>query len=186
MKTLLADKHIGMVVPKIYNAKTKKLNGLGFKINFLTGKTEVIGENEEDSGQFDKSQEVDFVPGAVILARKSLCEADEDYFVYYGDADWSEKVRKQGYKIIYCPTAVAWHDCNSAEGFTPFRIKHFIRSKIIFMRKNNSTLKNISFFFLLLFAYTPLRLCLYMINKSPNMIYSYLVGLWEGITAKLK
>lgn len=189
VKIILNRGDIGAVSPKIYNYKSKKLMGLGFKINKFTGKVSVIGENQQDKGQFNEIQAVDYIPGAVVLAKKEVIDKikgmDEDYFLYYGDAQYSLDIRKAGYKIFYVPNALAWHDCNTSEGFNQFRISNFIRSKLIFMRKNSSKLNLIVCMFFFFLVYTPLRILTYLIKNKLNLIAHYFKGVKAGLYLKI-
>jgi hypothetical protein len=57
--------------------------------------------------------EVDWVSGACMLARRSALERvrgfDERYFLYWEDADLCRRLRGEGYRIRYVPTATAVH-----------------------------------------------------------------------------
>lgn len=190
VKVLASDPRIGMVAPKIYYYhKPTFFNAVGFTINLFTGKTKVLGIDEEDIGQFDKKEEREFIQGAVFLTKKQVIDKvggmDESYFVYYSDADWSLEVRKKGYKIMYVPSAKTWHDGNTKQGgFTSFRIFHFIRSKLLFMRKHS---KNKLFFYSFFFLfYTPKKLFSFISNKNFNLIIPYFKGIKEGLLLKLK
>lgn len=60
------------------------------------------------------SQDVDQPPGAFFLVRKSAFAAiggmDESFWpVWFEDVDLCLRLRRAGYKIRYCPTAVAHH-----------------------------------------------------------------------------
>jgi GT2 family glycosyltransferase len=59
------------------------------------------------------STDVDWVSGACMLARRSALEQvrgfDERYFLYWEDADLCRRLRGEGYRIRYVPTATAVH-----------------------------------------------------------------------------
>src|SRR5688572_4847469 len=59
------------------------------------------------------STDVDWVSGACMLARRSALERvrgfDERYFLYWEDADLCRRLRGEGYRIRYVPTATAVH-----------------------------------------------------------------------------
>ena len=58
-------------------------------------------------------REVPAVTAACMLVRKDLFEKvggfDERYFYGYEDVDFCLKIRKIGYRIIYCPTSTLFH-----------------------------------------------------------------------------
>jgi len=61
----------------------------------------------------DKPQEVDFIIGAALLARREVIEKvgllDEKLFFYNDDLDWCKRIRKAGYKIYFLPQAEIVH-----------------------------------------------------------------------------
>jgi len=171
VKVISEDEKICLVVPKIFNYTSKKFQGIGFTMSSVIMQTKVILEDE------DKRREIDYVPGAVVLSR-NVGQMDEDYFLYYSDAQYSLDFRNEGYKIVYTPTALAWHDCNTAEGFTPFRIQQFIRSKLLFAQKNGKHL--FEFYAYFFFVYAPARIVKYLIKGKFKMIPAFLIGIWEG------
>lgn len=120
MQVILKNEKFGAVFPKVYFFNHPNVfNHCGSTISSITGKTKVRGFNEEDVGKFEKQVEVDYAPGTTLLLRRDALEKvglmDEDYFVYYADADLCFKLRKAGYKIIYTPTTKSWHNSNMAE-----------------------------------------------------------------------
>jgi hypothetical protein len=59
------------------------------------------------------ASEVDWVTGAVLVARRAAIERvglmDERYFLYWEDLDWCYRMRRNGWKIYYVPEARAVH-----------------------------------------------------------------------------
>ena len=79
------------------------------------------GVDEVDKGQFDNVEETDFITGCLMCFDKSLIERvgyfDESYFLYYEDADYCERVKRAGEKLIFDPSIVLWHkNGQSTEG----------------------------------------------------------------------
>lgn len=56
---------------------------------------------------------VDYLAGNSLLVRRSVIEEvgllDEAYFAYYEDTDWSARMIRAGYELLYVPTAVIAH-----------------------------------------------------------------------------
>lgn len=104
--------------------------------NSVTGKH--IGVDEIDNGQYDMKKETEFATGCCFLVSKKVLEKvgffDEKYFLYYEDADLSERVKKEGYKIIYYPKAFIWHkNAGSAGGSGSALQDYFItRNRLLF------------------------------------------------------
>ncbi|MFC1596254.1 glycosyltransferase family 2 protein [Candidatus Margulisiibacteriota bacterium] len=57
--------------------------------------------------------EVDWLSGACLLVPKSVIDRvgllDEDFFMYWEDADWCKRIKDAGYKIVWLPTAEIYH-----------------------------------------------------------------------------
>lgn len=135
LKVADSDEKIGIVVPKIYFAKGYEFHkdryqeeDLGKVIWYAGGIMDwknIIGHHrgvdEVDSGQYQKVEETELATGCCMLVKKEVFQKvgifDEKYFLYYEDADLSQKVKGAGYKIVYAPQAIVWHkNAGSAEG----------------------------------------------------------------------
>ncbi len=66
------------------------------------------------SGDPQSEQEVDWVCGAFLLARRAAIEdagvLDERFFLYGEDVEWCYRFGKKGWKVIYFPEAETLHD----------------------------------------------------------------------------
>lgn len=68
--------------------------------------------------------EVDWVTGAVLVARREAIQAvgfmDERYFLYWEDLDWCFRMRQAGWRVYYVPEARAIHACRREGVRRPF------------------------------------------------------------------
>lgn len=128
------DNAVGVAVPKIYFTKGYEFHGARYKDNekgkvfwYAGGKMDWehvmsrhIGIDEVDEGQFDKMRQIDFATGACSLIKKEVIEKvglfDEKYFLYYEDSDLSQRIIKAGFKILYQPKSIVWHNNAGASG----------------------------------------------------------------------
>lgn len=124
----------GISVPKIYftnghefHKKQYKAEELGKIIWYAGGSIDwknVVGlhrgVDEVDSGQYDTMVETETATGCCMLIKREVLEQtgkfDERYFLYYEDADLSMRVKKTGFKIIYQPDGIIWHDNAGSTG----------------------------------------------------------------------
>lgn len=71
------------------------------------------GVDEVDSGQFNTFEETDFITGCLMCFDKQVLNKtgvwDENYFLYYEDADFCKRAKNKGIKLYYNPTLVMWH-----------------------------------------------------------------------------
>lgn len=99
------------------------------------------GVDEVDMGQFDKSERTDFASGCCMMIKKEALEKvgvfDERYFLYYEDADLSERFKRHGYKIMFVPEAIIWHkNASSSGGSGSFLQDYYItRNRLLFGMK---------------------------------------------------
>lgn len=108
------NRSIGISGGKIYWHRTDTIWCVGGKINYLTGATTTLGEGEKESGQYDKIREVDYI-GCCMFVRKEMYDKfgmlDSIFSpVYYEDVEFNARIRRGGYRVVYIPTAIAYHN----------------------------------------------------------------------------
>jgi len=71
------------------------------------------GVDEVDLGQYNNFEETDFITGCLFCFNKKVVDKvgfwDERYFLYFEDADYCIRVKKEGFKLYYNPKIVIWH-----------------------------------------------------------------------------
>lgn len=106
---------------------TKVIDTCGFQI-FKSRRIVNIGHGETDTGQYDNLSEIFAVEGAAPVFCKSAFEScgikildskfqirnfeivDHDYFWYGDDLDLAWRMRLFGWKQVFAPNVIAWHD----------------------------------------------------------------------------
>lgn len=109
---------------------------------------------EEDRGQFNEPCYVAGACAAAAMYRRALFDDiglfDEDYFMYNEDVDLSLRALIMGWKILYVPTAVAYHLHSASTGFlSDFSVYHNSRNWVWSVVKNvpaSLLLKDLPFF----------------------------------------
>lgn len=156
---------VGLVCPKMYFFDEKEVIWYaGAKVNLWTSQTKNLGCNEKDIGQYDQVRETHFAPTAYLATRQvaeKLKGHEKIFFMTYGDTDFGFRVRKAGYKVLFCPQAKLWHRLGKEEntktvralGYNlPMRAYYFSRNRVIFMKKHAPAFK----FWIFLFIFSPL------------------------------
>jgi GT2 family glycosyltransferase len=110
---LEADPRARLATPKIMQLRDEqRINTCGNQIHF-TGLTLCRGLGMDESN-FSYPEEVDAVSGAAFVIRKQdfkkLGGLDERFFLYMEDTDLSVRARLAGYKCVYVPTSIVYHD----------------------------------------------------------------------------
>jgi hypothetical protein len=121
VNSLRTGPDIGMVAPKIYyHDNPHTIWFAGGRVSMWTGSMSHIGIREVDNGQFDRPREIEYASGCCILTSKQVIERvgllDESYHMYTEDADWSTRVRRAGYAIMFEPKAMVWHKLSVSAG----------------------------------------------------------------------
>jgi GT2 family glycosyltransferase len=124
----------GIIAPKIYFAKghefhkdryTKEELGkviwyAGGYVDWANIQSVHRGVDEVDHGQYNSTQETDFITGCCMLIKKEVFEKvgtfDERFFLYYEDGDLCQRVKRAGYKLYYAPKAILQHINASSSG----------------------------------------------------------------------
>jgi GT2 family glycosyltransferase len=91
--------------------------------------------------QSDKPFEVDWVSGACLMARKNILEQvgllDEQFFMYWEDADLCYRIKQKGWRIYCVPGAIVVHHEGKSSEAKSFRlIVQFNRSIYHYYRKH--------------------------------------------------
>ena len=152
LKATEKDAKIGILVPKIYFAPgfefhkdrySKEEKG---KIFWYAGGemdwNNVIGHNrgvdQIDKGQFDSTSETELATGCCMLIKKEVFEEiglfDDNFYLYYEDADLSMRVKKKGFKIFYVPSSIIWHKNAGSAGGSGSKLQDYYitRNRLLF------------------------------------------------------
>jgi len=128
----------GILGPTIYEYGTNKIHFAGGKINWLYTK----GIHEKNSKlKTQNSKLVDYITGACMLIKREVIEKiglmDENYFLYFEDADWCLRARRAGYKCVVVPTSKIWHKVSSSAKENSFSyIYYHTRNGFLMAKKN--------------------------------------------------
>lgn len=147
-----ADAKTGITVPKIYfeegyeyhhSRYEKKDYGkviwyAGGEIDWRTLNGHHFGVDEVDHGQYNTTQKVTFATGCCMFIKagvfKKIGMLDERYFLYYEDADFSQRVLRVGLSILYIPTAIMWHKNAGSAGGSGSQLQDYYisRNRLLF------------------------------------------------------
>lgn len=89
-----------------------------------------------------ETEKVSFLTGACLAINLKRAELEqlllnEDYFLYWEDADWCARAAKSGYELLYVPQAKLFHQVSSGLGVrSPTYIYYNIRNHFLFIRRN--------------------------------------------------
>ena len=80
----------------------------------------VRGAGKRDDGVYDEEIDVDWGTGALLaVSREAIDRAgllDEELFAYLEDVDWCLRIRDAGLRVVFVPSARAWHRVSASTG----------------------------------------------------------------------
>lgn len=121
------DDHVGATQPKIFRVLRQEHDREGYVKTQMIDTTGLVlgkslrmedrGAGKEDTGEFDMNTDIFGAAGALPCYRASaLVDAaegdayfDEDFFAYREDCDLAFRLRRRGWKVVFCPRAHVWH-----------------------------------------------------------------------------
>jgi len=128
----------------------------GVKRNYWTTITKLIGFNTMDNRQFREPYESEDFPNAFIIRREVIEKVglfnSKLFPIHYDEADFCQRVRKAGHKVMVVPTAKVWHDIpllkqsrvSTLHLKSPLRAYYASRNRILFHWKwSRNTLQRI-------------------------------------------
>lgn len=179
----------GIVSPKFhyfFNKGTIEYAGYN-KVNVFTGRNGMIGCGEKDAGQHNKLKTTHYAHGgAMMLSRKAIEDAGlmpEIFFLYYEELDWSEQIKRSGYKIYYQPGALIYHKESMTTGkSSPLKTYYLTRNRILFMQRNMPLLNYTIFLGYFILFTIPKNTIVFLLKGQKQHLRSF----WKGITWHLK
>ena len=133
----------GMACPKFhyfFHKGTIEYAGYN-KVNTLTGRNSMIGHGQRDQGQYDTVRATSYAHGGAMMVPASIVKEvglmPEHFFLYYEELDWSEQIKRKGYRIYYQPASLIYHKESMTTGkSSPLKTYYLTRNRILFMRRN--------------------------------------------------
>jgi GT2 family glycosyltransferase len=179
-------KRIGMAGSKLlYYDKPDILQAAGGgEISPWVGNARLIGNNEQDSGKWDRPLQLDYICGASLFIKREVLEdiglLDEQYFLYWEDVDWGMEARRKHYSLMYCPESKVWHkEGGTTGGSTQLADYYWVRNGLLFIKKFYPVLLPfIPFSYFM--KYTIVR----VIEKQPLHFGSFLSGIGDFLMGK--
>ncbi len=129
-----------IVNPKIYFANSNKIWFAGKIFDRLNVLGHHRGVDEEDTGKYDREEELEDGTGCALLVKSEVFGKigylDEDYFLYYEESDFIFRARKAGFKVMYIPKAIVYHENAKSSGVgSPLQDYFITRNRMLFAKK---------------------------------------------------
>jgi hypothetical protein len=105
--------HTGFVGPLVYHYDEPTVIQSAGGLRTADWRFYHRGQNQNDSGQFQKVESVVWISGCGILTHRAVLEKigliDPAFFIYSEEVDWCLRARAAGYENLFVPAAHLWH-----------------------------------------------------------------------------
>ncbi len=141
------------------------------QMNALTARNSTIGEKTRDSGQYADAKPTAYAHGAAMMISRKATEKVglmfDNFFLYYEELDWCERIRKAGLEIYVEPRARIYHKESATVGASSTLKTYYInRNRIYFMRRNYGGLNFGAFLLFLTFVAIPKNILTFILRGS--------------------
>ncbi len=135
----------GLLTAKIYYAEAPEVIwSVGAKTHPILLEINDNGNHQHDSGQWERVEPIDFAPLCGVLLSRQMLETvgllDDNYFLYYEDMDFCQRIREAGYGLYLAPEAKMWHAVSASSGGSDSSAERYFmaQSSGRYFRKNAS------------------------------------------------
>lgn len=133
----------GAISPKIlYYYTLNTIQYAGFTpIDTKTVRNTTIGQGEIDKGQYDEDYETAYAHGAAMMVPMEVIKLvgmmSYEFFLYYEEADWCNRIKHAGYKIGYVHNTKVLHKESVTTGkMSVLKVYYLTRNRLVYMRRN--------------------------------------------------
>lgn len=149
-----SDPEVGQTQAKLRFMHDRSLinDGGGAEINFVFWRVKPVGFGEPDRGQYDTSHPCISCGGAMMVRSDVFKQLNgfDPLFGPFGpeDLDFSLRLQKAGYKAMYIPKAVGYHQVSHTygAGYSEEYARHKSRHWLLFMRRHARLGQKITFY----------------------------------------
>lgn len=149
-------------------------------VNPFTGRNATEGKGEPLEKQLKTPHQTAYAHGAAMMTPRRVLESvgpmDEDYFLYYEELDWCERMRNAGLEIWVEPRARVWHqESATMKTLGATQTYYLNRNRVLFMRRHTGRVAFLIF------------ICYFSVVALPKQAVKFIFqNNWSGISALLK
>ena len=180
IKRFQENKSLGAASPRIaFYENQNLLQYAGMTpINFLTGRNKMIGNHEKDSPLYHKTIKIGYAHGAAMMIPadivKEIGPMQTDYFLYYEELDWCEKIRQHNKEIEVVGEALVIHKASaSIKANSPLQTFYMTRNRLLFMHRFTNRSQFRKFWHFYKFIVIPKEKLRFIINGDKNGLKAY-------------
>jgi GT2 family glycosyltransferase len=191
--TMEQHPEIGVISPKInYFDQPDLLQYSGYTdMNYYTARNKCLGQYEKDRGQYDYlTGKTGYAHGAAMLVRREAMEKagvlSDNFFIYYEELDWCERIKKTGYEVWVDMQALLYHKESVTVGKqSAFKEYYMNRNRILFNRKHAPAFAFMLFTVFFTIVIIPKKLLGYVRKKQYHFIPVLKNAIWWNLTNRI-
>ena len=184
VKSMEKDEKIGIVQPKIMIIGSEEhLDHIGLALDALGTWSSLFFAEERN---YSEVLDIFAASLAACVVRREVFDSvagfDETYFIYDDDTDFCWRTHLLGYRVVFFPSARAYHKGQVTKSLTPKRLYHSTKNRVYTMLKNYelANLWTRSFLFYVLSLLTAFSLMLlFRLELAVAMIKGLTIPLWD-------
>ena len=159
-------------------------------INRITARNRAIGNRQMDHRGLSGLIETYYMHGGGMLVPTRVIEnigpMAEEFFLYYEEMDWSERMRKAGYKIYCQRDALIYHKESASVGrLNPLKTYYMNRNRILFMIRNYKSTQLLPFLMFFTFISIPKNLITHTVRGDFEHLQAFLKGVFYFFDKRL-
>ncbi len=159
-------------------------------IDLIRGRNTWHGANEHISNTLRENEETTAAHGAAFFIKRSVVEKigmlDESLFIYYEEYDWSLRIRKAGYSIMFVADSTVFHkESMTLKKDNPFRMRQMSRNRLWLSRKHLSLPKYLIAILYVWFCSLPINTIRFGIKNRFDLASAITIGSFLGTFSKI-
>jgi hypothetical protein len=136
-----SDAKIGAAQSKLLSLADKRtIDSAGDFVDYYGLSFQRGSWGEEDSGQYDRIEEIFSARGAALIVRSEILSEigafDADFFLSYEDIDLCWRIRLNGYKIVFVPKSRVYHIGSATAISSSVNVFHIEKNRLSTLLKN--------------------------------------------------
>ena len=188
VSVLASDASVGVVSPKIkFYATPDIIQFAGYTdMTRYSFRNKSIGYGECDNGKYDQICDSAFAHGAAMMLKREVVGQtglmNEHYFLYYEELEWSARIKKAGYRIIYVPDTYILHKESLSTGKSSLLQTYYMnRNRLLFTRCTASGSRKIIGILYQIFIAMPKNIFVELVHAHSQKAFVILKAWWWNV-----
>jgi len=183
VKAGTSDSNIAIVAPRVFSLDKKdsisKLDLPVLKVNYTLATLKNL--SAKNLSVLKEITDVCWVSGSGMLVKREVWEElggfDERFLLYWEDADFGARVKREGYRVVVAPNAQIWHKGSFILGVeSSAKIYYLTRSYFLFLDRHLNLIGKV-FVHIKFFTVSLVKLGKILFGIDSDKNYAFLLGM---------